>query len=187
VAESDDEMAEPAESKPLGKLAMASSVALAIAVACWALLDEANTWTFEYFENRTLEGHGVVGALPTADLDFDDLGLAGILSNDQFSMRLRSCLHLPTGGKYQFRLSAGSGARAYLQQEVVVDAWKDGHGSVGKVLDLAPGNYPFTVEYYNAGGEARMRLDIAHAGVYTFRSLQGMTERPLADGGCKAI
>jgi PA14 domain-containing protein len=177
----------PEQSMRLTKVWMATSVAMAGLIAWIALRDEDRSWTFEYFENRSLEGEATFGELATADIDSEGPVLAGLLKDDYFSMRLKSCIRVPEAGRYQFRLSADNGARLYLNSEVVADAWKDGQTATGKNMELAPGNYPITVEYYDAGGAARMRVEMSQAGVHTFRSLRARTTRPLDDGRCAPI
>lgn len=163
------------------------SVAMAAVIAWFSLREHEKRWTFEHYGNRSLDGEAMVGELIAPDIDSEDPLLADILADDSFSMRLKSCLQVLRAGRYQFRVSADNGARLYLNGELVADAWKDGQATTGKNVELVSGSYPIMIEYYDAGGAARMRVEMSQAGVHTFRSLRSRTKRPLNDGTCSSI
>ena len=138
-----------------------------LALASILLLPEPHTWMLEYYRNQSLEGEAVHATMFGPDIGSEAVVPPGLLDRDTFSLRLRSCLRLSAAGSYQFKVAADNGARLYVENELIVDAWVDGRATVGRTIDLTRANYPITVEYFDAGGAAKLRVEMAHLGVYT--------------------
>ena len=116
-------------------------------------------WKGEYWSNRTLEG---IPALVRNDvrLDFNwgtDAPYPG-LSADNFSARWTRAMTFDAG-TYRFRLTVDDGARLWINNQLVIDEWRDG-AERERVADvaLAAGTHNLRVDYYEGAGNARIRL-----------------------------
>ncbi len=77
-----------------------------------------------------------------------------IKNPDNFSIRYIAFLVPPVSGTYNFYLAADDGARLYLDDKLVVDAWEK-QVKVKKVIDLVKGKkYKFVFEYCERGKKA---------------------------------
>lgn len=116
-------------------------------------------WKGEYWNNRTLNG---VPALVRNDarLDFNwgtDAPYAG-LPGDNFSARWTRALTFDAA-TYRFRLTMDDGARLWIDNQLVIDEWRDGAERERTVdVGLAAGTHTLRVEYYESAGNARVRL-----------------------------
>jgi PA14 domain-containing protein len=172
----------------LTRLASVTSAAAALALAWLSLRSAPYTWTFEYYRNRALGGSSVTGQLRNADFKSEALLPAGLVDTDNFSLRLRTCLRLPSAGRFVFRLTAHSGARLYLDGQLLLDAWKQSATTVqGKDIEIAKGNHPLLVEYFDAAGTGSLSVEMSQPGVYEFRNLQGRTQLQSKGGECESI
>ncbi len=85
------------------------------------------------------------------------------VNRDNFSASWDGRLVAATSGSYQFDLQADDGARLYVSNQLVLDAWTAGSAtaaptqSVALVLSAGT-NYPIRVEYYEATNSAMIHL-----------------------------
>jgi plastocyanin len=78
---------------------------------------------------------------------------------DKFSLRFSGVLHITTPGKYQFFTVSDDGSRLYINRQLVVD--NDGlHGMLKKkgAIELPVGRYPWTLNYFNHGGDEGLKV-----------------------------
>lgn len=81
---------------------------------------------------------------------------------ENFALRFRGFLHIPRDGKYEIFLGSDDGSRLLLDGQEVINA--DGvhpHGFKQKKLDLKTGPHAVVVEYFEAGGEEQLTVEIA--------------------------
>ncbi len=58
-------------------------------------------------------------------------------------------------GTYFFRERADDGVRVYLNQTLVIDAWRDGYSdNTNRFIGVGRGRHTVTVEYYDRSGQA---------------------------------
>ncbi|MGC9394895.1 MAG: PA14 domain-containing protein [Anaerolineae bacterium] len=131
----------------------------ALIQAGWEKQNDFTDWKGEYWSNRTLEG---VPALVRNDarLDFNwrtDAPYPG-LPADNFSARWTRAMTFDAG-TYRFRLTVDDGARLWINNQLVIDEWRDG-AERERVADvpLAAGTHNLRVDYYEGAGNARIRL-----------------------------
>lgn len=74
--------------------------------------------------------------------------------NDNFAVKYSGAIHIPKTGKYTFYTNSDDGSRLYIGKQLVVD--NDGVHPVGEKsgeIELAEGDQPITVTYFQGGGE----------------------------------
>lgn len=116
-------------------------------------------WRGEYFANINLSG------APTALRDDGSINfnwgtgspLPGIPA-DQFSVRWTRTLDFPAG-TYTFEVFSDDGARLWVNNQMVVDQWRDqSDGRTFATLNLPGGATPLRLEYYENTGRAAVSL-----------------------------
>ena len=116
-------------------------------------------WRGEYFNNRTLSG---APALVRNDVDINfswgDGPPAAGLSADDFSARWARNLYFDNS-HYRFHIWVDDGARLYIDNSLIIDAWYDGGGrEVTVERTMWAGYHPLRLEYYEHSGQAAIRL-----------------------------
>ncbi len=115
-------------------------------------------WRGEYFGNRSFAGSPVVR--DDAALDFNWGGGAAMagLPADQFAVRWTRTLTF-SQGTYRFRALADDGVRLWVDDQLVIDDWRDGGaGEVSAEVSLTQGPHSLRAEYYEAAGDAHFKL-----------------------------
>ncbi|MFM8891679.1 MAG: PA14 domain-containing protein, partial [Planctomycetia bacterium] len=110
---------------------------------------------------------------------FDVATLAG--RRNDFVAYLDGFLHVRRAGTHRFYLSSDDGSRLVVKETTVVD--NDGvhpHTERQGAIDLAVGVHPIRIEYFEAGGQQSLTLDVAAPGVGRISGLGLVT--PAADG-----
>ncbi|MEX1020591.1 MAG: PA14 domain-containing protein [Litorilinea sp.] len=124
-------------------------------------------WQAEYYPNRDLTGDPVL-ARTDAAIDFEwgadppDPSLVG----DAFSARWSQQVELPAG-IYRFYAWSDDGARLWIDNVLVLDAWQEGPLRVYRAdVNLVQGLHDIRYEYFDAGGNALARLRTAYVTAY---------------------
>lgn len=116
-------------------------------------------WRGEYFNNRDLAG------APAAYSDdyrvnFDwsiNAPISGIFADD-FSVRWTRTIDFPKG-KYRFDVFSDDGVRLYVNNQLVIDEWRNqSEGRFSKEVELAGGQVPMRLEYFEGKGRAAVSL-----------------------------
>ncbi|MBX3095456.1 MAG: DUF1080 domain-containing protein [Fimbriimonadaceae bacterium] len=118
-----------------------------------------------YWVNRNINRipRLVAGQTPNISVVVPNLDLGNDFFADpheKFLAIFTGFLKAPVAGRYQFRLSSDDGSRLSIRDERVVD--NDGlHGTEARsgYLDLAVGEHPIEVEYFNNEADARLLLE----------------------------
>jgi beta-glucosidase len=115
----------------------------------------------EYFNNMNLQGTPVLTRVDTT-VDFDwGLGSPDYRVNaDNFSVRWRGKLIVPSSGTYKLGMTTDDGFRLYLNGQLLINDWTD-HGAKctsTNILLTANQQYDLVIEYYENGGSAIARL-----------------------------
>jgi beta-glucosidase len=115
----------------------------------------------EYFDNKDLQG-APVATRTDEQLDFDwftDAPVPGI-NTDNFSARWTGYFVPPVSGTYQLGARADDGVRVFLDDQTLVENWRDGSAkTLTKEVNLVGGRaYKLRVEYYERYASATAKL-----------------------------
>ncbi|MFL6257750.1 MAG: glycoside hydrolase family 3 C-terminal domain-containing protein [Pyrinomonadaceae bacterium] len=115
----------------------------------------------EYFDNPDLKG-APVATRTDEQLNFDwftDAPVPGI-NTDNFSARWTGYFVPPSSGKYQLGARADDGVRVFLDDQPLVENWRDGSAkTLTKEVVLEAGRaYKLRVEYYERWASATAQL-----------------------------
>ena len=117
----------------------------------------------EYYNGMALAG-APVGERVDGPVDFDWAtgapGVAGI-GVDGFSVEWNGFVRVTDSGNYRFRTVSDDGVRLWVNNQLLIDHWDD-HGPAtdtsGNINLTAGEAYPITLQYYENGGGALIRL-----------------------------
>lgn len=139
---------------------------VAVAKLWWAPAPTApqtaqNRWQGFYFNNQDLSGPP---AFARADGAIDFNWKTGSpwpgINNDHFSVRWTG-LFEHTPGRYQFTILTDDGARLWMDDELLIDAWINNQSATYQAAkELAGGAVPLRLEYFEDTGAALIRLSV---------------------------
>ena len=120
-----------------------------------------------YYERVDFSSSAVHRLDETVNFDWE-LGepIAGV-QKDYFSARWAGQLEAPVSGKFTFHVDADDGAKLWIADKLVCDAWRVADGvEVSGDIDLKQGErYDLRLEYYDNLGPARLRLSWTGPGI----------------------
>jgi uncharacterized protein YraI len=127
----------------------------------------SSTWSGQYFNNKNLSGSPVL-TRNDSSINFDwgsGSPAAGVVSADNFSVRWSRNLSI-TAGRYRFTVAVDDGARLWVNNELIINQWKDQPlTTYSAEIDLPTGSIPVRMEYYDATGGAHAHLSWTTVGV----------------------
>ena len=141
--------------------AAAGTVAVTRAPAVtWRPPAVVGAWHGKYFNNKTLSGDpSFERDDPFVYFDWGDAGPGGGLAGNDFSVRWYREVELPAG-VYKFKVTADDGVRVWLDWTAIIDEWRETSTRIYSVeKDIKSGKHEIVVEYFQAGGEAKIKLD----------------------------
>jgi hypothetical protein len=115
-------------------------------------------WQGEYFNNQALSGSPVL-VRSDAVVDFNwgwDAPAAGI-GRDDFSVRW-SGTFVFEAGRYRFSTTTDDGVRLYVDDRLIIDAWRPMRGTRTGYAALSQGNHAVRVEYFERTQAAVARV-----------------------------
>ncbi len=115
----------------------------------------------EYFNNMTLSGTPVLRRVdPNINFNWNGNSPAPGVTATSWSARWTGTLTPPTTGTYAFSTTSDDGSRVYINNQLVIDNWRDQWPNVQSAsLQLTGGQaYSIRVEYYQNWGGSRMTL-----------------------------
>lgn len=120
-----------------------------------------HSWRGEYFDNPSLAGTPVL-IRDDPNLDFNwilDSPAPGIPA-DNFTVRWTRPLDFGEDGDYRFFADADDGVKLYVDGWLVIDEWNTDQAEVhsGVFADIQRGIHTVTVEYFESGGYARIKV-----------------------------
>jgi hypothetical protein len=120
------------------------------------------SWRGDYWRNPALFGPpAFVRQDDKIDFDWGESGPAadaGELGTDNFGVRWVRTVDLAPG-PYRFILEVSGGARFFIDQQMVIDAWSEGGlRTLSIERDLTGGAHRLRLDYSNHSGPARIRL-----------------------------
>ena len=133
----------------------------------WDRIDvEYSGWKGEYFANRSLSGNPSLVRSDNA-IDFDwgvDSPSPRVPDIDNFSARWTRTINFAPG-YYRFSTQSDDGVRVWLDNGLVIDKWKEQDYVLHYVDGIfLSGTHEIRVEYFERGGNARIRFWIGPFG-----------------------
>ena len=126
-------------------------------------------WRGEYFNNASLNGSPAL-VRDDAQIQFNwgaSSPAPGTINSDGFSARWTRTLNL-SPGQYRFILSADDGARLWVNDQLLIDAWQVQSARSYSANVQAPGSSTtIRLEYFENTGEAAISLSWAQATTIT--------------------
>ncbi len=120
-------------------------------------------WRGEYFNNKNLSGQPVL-VRNEADVNFSwgaGSPAPGTVNSDNFSARWTRSLALAPG-RYQFAATTDDGVRLWVNNQLIIDQWRERHPTTNRAeIDLPGGSVPVRMEYYDNTGGATAQLSWA--------------------------
>ena len=115
-------------------------------------------WHGEYYSNRNLTGTpALIRNDASVDFSWGYNAPATGIPADGFSVRWTRALWFE-GGSHRFHAVVDDGMRLYVDNVLVIDAWRDGaRREMTADRALAAGNHTVRIEYYEQTGEAVIR------------------------------
>ncbi|HAM98430.1 MAG TPA: hypothetical protein DCQ26_07440 [Marinilabiliales bacterium] len=131
---------------------------------CYTKLDGNKTpgVQADFFANTKLAGDVfVTNTYPSLNLTATDMAMKGLPENN-FSARFTCYFQPEKTANYFLGVSGDDGYRMYLDDKLIIDLWQDqGETSQHYQTKLMAGKeYKLTVEYYQAGGDAIIRMNV---------------------------
>jgi uncharacterized protein YgiM (DUF1202 family) len=123
---------------------------------------QSGSWNARFWNNRTLSGNPVLQRTDNSiNFDWGAGSPAPEVSPDNFSAEWRQTINVPQG-TYRFSATTDDGMRVFVDNTVVIESWFDSQvRTITADVFLGAGNHDVRVEYYEAGGVAVAKVDIA--------------------------
>jgi len=128
-------------------------------------MQTTSAWTGTYFNNPDLRGEPTL-TRNDSDIDFSwgNGSPAPNLPANNFSVRWVRWLFMDAPGAWTFTTSTNNGARLFVDDNLVIDAWNDPAARTRTVtLNLTLTYHLVRMEYANHGGTAEAHLQISSA------------------------
>ena len=149
----------------------------------WERIEVFENWTGAYYANPDLEGRPVfVRDDETIDYDWGDGAPALGLPIDGYSVRWSRSIETDEG-TYLIWALADDGVRVLVDSKVVIDEWHESPAERHEIeVALAKGEHIITVEYYERGDQAvvRMGWEVLEAPTPVMTETPASTHTPVA-------
>ncbi len=119
------------------------------------------SWRGEYYANPNLAGEPVlIRDDPALDFNWISDSPGPNIPADNFSVRWTRPFEFAEEGDYRFLADVDDGVKLYLDGWLVIDEWNTNPYVLhsGVFADIKPGVHTLTVEYFEAGGEAHIKV-----------------------------
>ncbi len=123
-----------------------------------------SNWNAEFYNNTDLSGSPVLTRTDNAiNFNWADGSPGAGVNADNFSARWTTTFNFPQAGRWRFVVGADDGVRMTIDVTRIIDEW---HGNPegyrtyeADVYALTAGNHDLTVEYYEATGNAGIKVE----------------------------
>lgn len=129
-----------------------------------------NQWAAAYWNNMQLSGAPVAARYeprtnPPLNQNWGNGSpVPGVVNNDNFSARWRGIFQF-AAGNYVFSVQSDDGVRVWINDILVIDAWRDGFINQSNTFNnLGEGWHTITVAYYENTGTANVSLNWSRTG-----------------------
>ena len=140
----------------------------------------AHNWKGEYYANQQLDGHPkIIRDEGSGFINYDwETNGPSKIGYDHFSVRWSRTIKVPANTTYLFCVKSDDGVRLYVDDNLLIDDWKNHYAwtTYGAMLQLSKGNHNITVEYYENGGVANIRVYWKNIEPYITDAKWGMTD-----------
>ncbi len=123
-------------------------------------------WRGEYYDNVKFKG-SPARIRDDSSIDFDwgqSAPMEGVPA-DAFSVRWTRQIDFPAGG-YRFNVEVDDGVRVFIDDQLVLDAWKITSTASYEFQQVLDGPTEIRVEYFDAGGNATIKFMWQYLGRY---------------------
>ncbi len=154
-------------------IAMTAVMVLGVALvpAVPVRVAEANPgtqWNASYYNSIDLSGTPVTRVDDQINFNWASGSPATGINSDNFSARWTKTVNFPTPGKWTFRVGADDGIRVWIDVTQIVNEWHgnaEGYRTYEVSIDaLTAGNHDLKVEYYEASGNAGVKVEWWYGG-----------------------
>ncbi|MEZ4516391.1 MAG: PA14 domain-containing protein [Chloroflexota bacterium] len=123
---------------------------------------QEGNWNAQYWNNRTLSGDPVLTRTESSiNYDWGGGSPAPEVNPDNFSAEWRQTVNVPAG-TYRFSATTDDGMRVFVDNTVIIESWYDGQArTITADVYLGAGDHEVVVQYYEAGGVAVAKVNIA--------------------------
>ncbi len=114
-----------------------------------------------YYNNVTLTGTPVLTRTEAIDFGWGSGSPGTGVNTNNFSVRWTGRVFVPSSGNYRFQTVSDDGVRVWVNGTRIINNWSDHSATTNTSgnVSLTGGQYAtVTVEYYEKGGQATMRL-----------------------------
>lgn len=127
----------------------------ATAILSWERIDTFPDWKAEYYNNPNLQGAPVlVRNEGSINYNWGQGSPAAGVPADNFSTRWTRTVYMD-GGDYLFRLQSDDGHRLWVDNDLILDNWRDGNTQLLEARRNIPsGLHQLRLEYFERGGDA---------------------------------
>ena len=134
----------------------------------------SGTWRGEYFARSDLKGTaGFVRNDPVIAFNWGSQSPGSPLGADNFSVRWTGRAEFGQG-TFRFKVNVDDGARLWVDDQLVIDSWRDGsYRELTVELPLARGSHDIRLEFYESSGAARIQLSWTKVSSPTFSDWKG--------------
>lgn len=114
-----------------------------------------------YYNGKNFETQRLTRKDATVNFDWGTGSPNALVNADQFSTRWTGQIQPRYYGTYTFYLTADDGCRLWINNQLIVDKWRDDGGTeVSGVMTLNGGQkYDIKLEFYENGGGAKTKLE----------------------------
>lgn len=143
-------------------LAAAVAAGIMVASVCVGLASRGwHGWRGAYYPQLGFRGDPVHRRDVRIQFWWDYGAALPALPRDAFTVRWDTCLEMPERRKLEVALGSDDGSRLFIDGERILDNWRTQpfHRETGH-LQLDPGLHHVRVEYFEAGGEASITLEL---------------------------
>ena len=125
----------------------------AMALLSWERVENYPDWKAEYYTNPNLQGApALVRNEGSINYNWGGQSPAQGIPGENFSVRWTRQAYFE-GGDYLFRTQADDGVRIWLNNDLIIDYWRDGVSpALEAKRNLSTGTYQLRVEYYQRSG-----------------------------------
>lgn len=123
---------------------------------------QTGNWNARFWNNRTLSGNPALTRTDSnINFDWGAGSPAPEVNPDNFSAEWRQTINVPAG-TYRFTATTDDGMRIFVDNTIVIESWFDSQvRTITADVFLGAGNHDVRVEYYEAGGVAVAKVNIA--------------------------
>jgi uncharacterized protein YraI len=124
-----------------------------------ARADTGSNWTGSYFANLSLQGTPVFTRIdPALIFNWGPNSPGPGIGSTNWSARWVTIQYM-NAGTYRFTITADDGVRAYVDGQIILDAWRDEAATTYYVdVQVVAGNHAIQVDYYQHAGDASLSV-----------------------------